>query len=147
MLEGFYSGFEITFIINLIFSLIAGLVIGAEREYRGKDAGIRTQCLVIAGAMMFTMLSLKMDPGSPARIAAQIVTGIGFLGAGIILKSREGRITNLTTAASIWFSASVGIAIGFGWYIITILAVLYDLIVSRIPHVDYKPEGKIRHRD
>lgn len=82
---------------------------------------------------MFTILSLLMDPNEPARIAAQIVTGIGFLGAGIILKTEGKRITNLTTAASIWFSAGIGMAIGFDMYWVAGVAILYALVVPRIP--------------
>lgn len=133
MFEQFLTGNEITFIINIVFCLIAGAAVGIEREMKGKSAGVRTHCFVIAGSMMFTFLSVAIDPSSPARIASQIVAGIGFLGAGIILKGENGHITNLTTAASIWFSASVGMAIGFGWYTIALIGVVYALIVTRIP--------------
>ncbi|MGB8776602.1 MAG: MgtC/SapB family protein [Nitrososphaeraceae archaeon] len=85
-------------------SFLAGFIIGLERESKGKPAGIGTQCLVIGGSMIFSYISGLVDPNSTSRIAAQIVTGIGFLGAGLILKSEEDKkITNLTTAASIWF--------------------------------------------
>lgn len=134
MLEGFISGFEVEVATILVFSLIIGYVIGAERESRGKAAGISTHCLVIGGAAVFTFASLWLDPQSPARVAAQIVTGVGFLGAGIILKDNSGEIRNLTTAASIWFSASIGLAIGFGWYAIALLAMIYAITVPRIPH-------------
>jgi hypothetical protein len=83
-----------------------------ERE----AAGISTNCFVIGGSMIFTYLSAAVDPNSTTRIAAQLVTGIGFLGAGIILKGElDRKITNLTTAASIWFSAAIGMAIGFNF--------------------------------
>jgi putative Mg2+ transporter-C (MgtC) family protein len=84
-----------------------------------------TQCLVIGGSMIFSYISGLVDPNSTSRIAAQIVTGIGFLGAGLILKSEEDKkITNLTTAASIWFSCSIGMAFGFGFFIMGIIAIL-----------------------
>lgn len=137
MLEEVLTGYEFGFLIRLFLSLIFGVIIGAEREFRGKVAGISTQCFVIAGAMLFTFLSLVMDPQEPARIAAQIVTGIGFLGAGIILKGEHGRITNVTTAASIWFSASIGMAVGFGWHVIAALAAIYAVLVPRIPQVKH----------
>ena len=86
--------------------------------------------------MLFTYLSMAMDPSSPARIAAQIVTGVGFLGAGIILKTKQGTVSNLTTAASIWFSAAIGMAIGFGWFLIAGMAVLYAILVPTIPRVE-----------
>ncbi|MDO8634363.1 MAG: MgtC/SapB family protein [archaeon] len=139
MLEGFLSGFEVEFATILVFSLIIGYVIGAEREGRGKAAGISTHSLVIAGSALFTFGSIWLDPASPARIAAQIVTGVGFLGAGIILKDNSGEIRNLTTAASIWFSASIGMAIGFGWYAIALIAMIYAVAVPRIPHYKHGP--------
>ena len=106
MLDGnFLRGYEIDFLIGLGLSLL-GFLIGSERESRGKAAGISPHCFVIAGSMIFTYLSAQVDPNSTSRIAAQLVTGIGFLGAGIILKSEpDARITNLTTAAAIWFEA------------------------------------------
>jgi putative Mg2+ transporter-C (MgtC) family protein len=87
------------FLIGLGLSFLAGFIIGLERESKGKPAGISTQCLVIGGSMIFSFISGLVDPNSTSRIAAQIVTGIGFLGAGLILKSEEDkRVTNLTTA-------------------------------------------------
>ncbi len=130
------SGYELDFLIRLGLSLLCGLLIGTERELRGKPAGISTNSFVIGGAAMFTFVSLAVDPNSPARIAAQVVSGVGFLGAGMILKSdKDGTVTNLTTAASIWFSAAIGVAIGFGWYLIAASAVVYALVVPRIPHI------------
>ena len=138
------TGFELEFLVRLVLSVIAGFLIGAERESRGKSAGISTHSFVIGGSMIFTMLSVIMDIGSPARIAAQIVSGIGFLGAGIILKEdTTGKITNLTTAAAIWFSAAIGMALGFGWYLIAMIATIYALVVPRIPHISHK----IEHHD
>src|ERR687892_2280242 len=117
MVEDFLRGHEMDFLIDISLSLIAGTLIGMERESRGKPAGISTHSFVIAGSMIFTYLSAQVDPNSTSRIAAQLVTGIGFLGAGMILKSEsDARITNLTTAAAIWFAASIGMAIGFGFY-------------------------------
>jgi putative Mg2+ transporter-C (MgtC) family protein len=113
----FLRGYELDLLIDVGLALLAGFLIGAERESRGKPAGISTHCFVIGGSMIFTYLSAHVDPNSSSRIAAQLVTGVGFLGAGIILKSEaDERITNLTTAASIWFSASIGMAIGFNFY-------------------------------
>lgn len=133
MFENILSGQELGYFVKLVFCLFAGLLIGSERESRGKAAGISTHTFVITGSMTFTFLSLWMDVSSPARVAAQVVSGIGFLGAGIILKSGEGRIVNLTTAASIWFSSSIGMMIGFGWYVCSILAVIFAVLVFKIP--------------
>ncbi|HQH28442.1 MAG TPA: MgtC/SapB family protein, partial [Oligoflexia bacterium] len=110
MLKTLFGPNELNFIVDLLFSLLAGVIIGVERESRGKDAGISTHTLVIAGAMLFTFMSVTVDPASKSRIAAQIVSGIGFLGAGLILK--EGAtVRNLTTAASIWFAGAIGMAL------------------------------------
>jgi putative Mg2+ transporter-C (MgtC) family protein len=137
MLDGnFLRGYEIDFLIDLGLSLLAGFLIGAERESRGKAAGISTHCFVIAGSMIFTYLSAQVDPNSTSRIAAQLVTGIGFLGAGMILKSEsDARITNLTTAAAVWFAASIGMAIGFNFYFMAIIAIVFAVLVPRIPHI------------
>jgi putative Mg2+ transporter-C (MgtC) family protein len=127
-------GVEDVYIFNLILCALVGYVIGFEREARGKSAGISTQALVIGGAMTFSLLSNILTIDTSARIAAQIVTGVGFLGAGIILRSEGDKIKNLTTAASIWFSASIGMAIGFNYHLIAVLAAIYAVVVMRIPH-------------
>lgn len=128
------NGHEGTFIINLIICIISGLLIGMERESRGKDAGIGTHTLVITGSMIFTFISELVDPSSTSRIAAQVITGIGFLGAGMILRSEESRVRNLTTAASIWYSGAIGMLIGFGFHLIAILAVLAGVAILMVPH-------------
>lgn len=139
MLETFVGETEIRFVINLGVALLCGLIVGVERELRGKPAGLSTQTLVIGAAMLFTTLSqtfLGQPDADPTRIAAQIVTGIGFLGAGIILKSEgKGWIVNVTTAASVWYAASIGMAIGFEFYFIAVAAAIFAVIVSRMPHL------------
>ncbi len=91
---------ELHLLFAILLSVIAGFVIGFERETRDKDAGVSTHILVIVGALLFTYLSSVVDPASESRIAAQIVSGIGFLGAGLIIKD-GANVRNLTTAASI----------------------------------------------
>jgi len=147
MMQSFYenlpplfTGYEVRFLIDLLLACVAGILIGAERESRGKDAGISTHTLVIAGAMMFSFLSSNFDPSSKSRIAAQIVSGVGFLGAGLIIKGEMGKVRNLTTAASVWFAAGIGMAIGFGFYLIAISATLVCALVPKIPHVDKASE-------
>jgi putative Mg2+ transporter-C (MgtC) family protein len=136
MLDNWQIGLQLEFLIDIIFALAAGFVIGVERESRGKPAGISTNSLVIGGAMLFTYLSAAVDPNSTSRIAAQVVSGIGFLGAGMILKGEiDKKITNLTTAASVWYSAAIGMAIGFNFYIIALAAVVFAVVVPRIPHI------------
>ena len=144
MLHDVLGGYgQLDFLIDLGLSLLAGFLIGAERESRGKPAGISTHCLVIGGTMMFTYISAQVDPNSTSRIAAQIVTGIGFLGAGMILKSESTeRITNLTTAAAVWFAAAIGMAIGFNFYFMALVAIAFAVLVPRIPHIS-KLKGSI----
>ena len=136
MLDNWQIGLQLEFLIDIIIALAAGFVIGAERESRGKPAGISTNSLVIGGSMLFTYLSAAVDPNSTSRIAAQVVSGIGFLGAGMILKGEiDKKITNLTTAASVWYSAAIGMAIGFNFYIIALAAVIFAVLIPRIPHI------------
>ena len=141
MHENVFSGYEINYLIKLLFCLFAGLMIGSERESRGKSAGISTHTFVITGSMTFTILSFMLDAASPSRIAAQVVSGIGFLGAGIILKREEGKIINLTTAASIWYSSSIGMLIGFGWYVCSLAAVVFAVLVFKIPTMPVKDQS------
>jgi len=130
----FIGPMEGQFLAGLALSILIGLIVGIERESRGKDAGISTHTLVIAGSMLFTLLSATVDPNSTSRIASQVVAGIGFLGAGLILK--EGfSVKNLTTAASLWFSAAIGMSIGFGFYAIAIIAGVAAAAIPRIPSV------------
>lgn len=130
----FFDPLVISFIIDLVIAMVLGAIIGAERELRGKDAGMSTHIFVICGAMLFTFISMTVDPASKTRIAAQIVSGIGFLGAGLILKD-GATVRNLTTAASIWFAGAIGMAIGFEYHEIAIIAALASVAIPRIPHV------------
>ncbi|MFN3909913.1 MAG: MgtC/SapB family protein [Candidatus Anstonellaceae archaeon] len=131
---------ETSYIIKLVLSFIIGYTIGLERERKGKQAGIATHILVIAGAMTFCFLSLQFSLDQ-ARIAAAIVTGIGFLCAGIIFREKGEKITNLTTAATLWYSAGLGMLIGLGYYIIALIAALFEVIVLNVPHIGLE-EGK-----
>ncbi|MEW6605088.1 MAG: MgtC/SapB family protein [Thermoproteota archaeon] len=134
--ENIPTGYELRFLVDIGIALAAGFAIGAERESRNKPAGISTHCLVIGGAAIFTFLSSLVDPNSSSRIAAQIVTGVGFLGAGIILKSEsEKRVTNLTTAAAIWYAAALGMAIGYEFYFLVAVGTVFAVGVPRIPHI------------
>lgn len=129
---------ETSFLVGLLLSVIAGIILGAERELRGKDAGISTHALVTAGAMVFTFLSIAIEPSSPGRIAAQVVSGIGFLGAGLILKNHDGKhesVHNLTTAASMWFSAAIGMMFGAGFYVMGTIVTVVGTLIPRIPRI------------
>ena len=137
--ETWLSGYETQLALRLAVALGCGLLIGSEREFRNKPAGISTQSLVIGGAATFSFVAMLLNPADPTRIAAQVVSGIGFLGAGVILRTdHPGEVTNLTTAASVWFAASVGMLIGFGWYALAGLATLYAVCVPRIPRVRWQ---------
>ena len=100
---------------GLLMAVILGGAVGLERELQGKAAGLRTNVLICVGATLFTHLSIFVvrEGGDPSRIAAQIVTGVGFIGAGTILRDR-GLVTGLTSAATIWLVAAIGVAIGAG---------------------------------
>lgn len=138
----FFGTTEVQLLIDLALCLLAGFVIGAEREARGKDAGISTHTMVITGAMLFTFISSMVDPASRSRIAAQIVSGIGFLGAGLIVKD-GANVKNLTTAASIWVSGAIGMAFGFNYHFIGLIVTLAVALIPRIPHINKKsPEAR-----
>lgn len=141
MVEQFFGPIEMQFLMGLILSLLIGYAIGFERESRGKDAGISTHILVIGGSMLFTLLSASVDPESTTRVAAQIVTGIGFLGAGLILKDGAS-VKNLTTAASLWFAAAIGMALGFGFFVIAVVAGIVAVFIPRIPYSRKRTPGE-----
>jgi len=117
---------------KLLLSVLVGAVIGAEREYRSKSAGFRTLTLICLGATLFTILSQLIGANSsPDRIAANVVVGIGFVGAGVIFKSTgTNKVTGITTAAMIWATAAVGMGIGAGYELISTIACLLIILVS-----------------
>lgn len=116
-------------LIKLGMAVLIGGIIGVEREFQDKAAGFRTIILITVGSTLFTIFSLEMDPGfTQTRIAANIVTGIGFLGAGAIIRE-GGRIAGMTTAATIWLSAALGMGIGAGELLFVSIATLVVLIV------------------
>src|SRR4029079_13396129 len=102
-------------LLRILMVIIVGGLIGAEREYRSKSAGFRTMILICLGSYLFTTFSVYISLASPDRIASNIVTGIGFLGAGVIFKS-DNRVNGITTAASIWAVAALGMGIALGQY-------------------------------
>ncbi|WP_394993740.1 MgtC/SapB family protein [Emticicia sp.] len=101
-------------VIKLLISAGTGAIIGFEREYHSKSAGLRTMILISLGSTLFTLISMKLG-SDPSRIAANIVTGIGFVGGGIIFRDNSnGRVTGITTAAAAWVTAALGMCVGFG---------------------------------
>jgi putative Mg2+ transporter-C (MgtC) family protein len=102
-------------LLQLVLATILGGMIGIEREIKGKPAGLRTNVLICIGAATFTHLSVSLGHGDPGRIAAQVLTGVGFIGAGTIMHTR-GAVTGLTSAATIWVVSAIGMALGMGLY-------------------------------
>jgi putative Mg2+ transporter-C (MgtC) family protein len=116
---------------RLVLAAALGGAIGLERELDSQPAGLRTHLLVGLGSAVFTLAGIGLVGSDPARIAAQIVAGIGFLGAGAILHD-AGRIKGLTTAASLWVTASLGLATGFGRYLVAVSAAVLALVVLSV---------------
>ena len=117
------------YVLNLIIAMCLGALIGAERQWRQRMAGLRTNALVATGAAVFILSSIETSPDSPGRIAAQIVSGIGFLGAGVIM--REGmNIRGLNTAATLWCSAGIGVLCGLCLYPLATIATLLILCAN-----------------
>lgn len=149
------SVLHIDLMLRLFLAAVLGGVVGLEREWSGKPAGFRTNLLICVGAALLTELSVSVarmaDPGmnaDPARIAAQIVSGIGFLGAGTIIQSR-GSVTGLTTAATLWVVAAIGMAVGVHAYAeatgATVLVVAALLLLGRLePHLSQYTEHIVR---
>ena len=118
-------------LIKIFLALVLGGVLGMERQYHDKPAGYATNCLICLGAMLFTVLSEYMGlfGGDPGRIAAQVVTGVGFIGAGSILRDGN-KISGLTTAAGVWVVAAIGMAVGYGQFLLATLAAGSILILQ-----------------
>ncbi|WP_010297457.1 MgtC/SapB family protein [Candidatus Odyssella thessalonicensis] len=127
---------ELLVSIRLIVAFLLGAIIGWEREHHGQEAGIRTFGLISLGACSFGLISIFVTSGDQGRIAAQIVSGIGFLGAGVIMR-HSGHIKGITTAATIWCSASVGTAIAFDMYVIGILTAAIILLFHALRNTKY----------
>jgi putative Mg2+ transporter-C (MgtC) family protein len=134
--------------LRLALAAALGGAIGLEREYRHKPAGLRTNMLIALGSALFSVTSVQIGSGagSPDRIAAQVVTGIGFLGAGAILRSGEN-IHGLTTAATIWVNAAIGMAAGLGAYAVASVAAAITLVVlAFLPVMERLFERRERQR-
>ena len=123
-------------LLRLIFAVVAGGLIGLEREIVHRPAGVRTHMLVCLGSCLFVLVTLETVPHEVARIIAGIATGIGFLGAGTIFRSKS-EVHGLTTAASVWAVAGVGIAIGLGYYLMMLIAVILILIILQLNKFEF----------
>jgi len=120
---------------KLLLAAFLGGIIGLERESRGKPAGLRTNMLIAMGSALFTTISMQMATNAdPTRIAAQVVTGIGFIGAGVILRE-HGAVVGLTTAATIFVVAAIGVAVGAGlwWPSVVATAIVLVTLLALIP--------------
>jgi putative Mg2+ transporter-C (MgtC) family protein len=135
-----FGGIEVTIEVEMLLRLLLaaalGAIIGYQRERAGKPAGLRTHILICVGAALFTIASLYGFGANadPARIAAGIVVGIGFIGAGAIIRRGEGVVEGLTTAATIWAVAAIGLAAGAGLYLVSAVTAIVILIVLFLPH-------------
>ena len=127
---------ELEMVLRLLLATALGASIGYQRERAGKPAGLRTHILICAGAALFTIASLYGfgAAADPARVAAGIVAGIGFLGAGAIMRTGEGIVAGLTTAATIWAVAAIGLAAGAGLYLVSAVTTAVILVVLFLPH-------------
>ncbi len=127
---------DLEMVLRLLLATFLGAVVGLQRQLSGKEAGLRTNMLICLGSALFTVLSIYAFPGSdPARIAAGVAAGIGFIGAGVILYRNGGEVSGLTTAATIWAVAGVGIASGAGLYYIAPAATVLVLFILMLPHI------------
>ncbi len=136
---------------RLVLAAFLGAAIGYERELRGRSAGLRTFAAVALGACLFSIVSYIVVPegNETTRIAAQVVTGVGFLGAGVILHG-QGHISGLTTSATLWAAAAVGMAVGYGLYILAVVATLLLvllLLLRLVPWLDHRAEHETQLKD
>jgi len=126
---------ELEMVLRLLLAAALGAIIGYQRERAGKQAGLRTHILISTGAALISLISIYGfgDASDPARVAAGVVVGVGFLGAGVILHRQGGIVAGLTTAATIWVVAGIGLAAGTGLYIVAAVATALVLGVLIMP--------------
>ena len=130
------SNVLLPFMVRCGIAAACGAIIGLERELKGKPAGFRTNILICVGSAIYMCVGLLLvnaagQPGDPARIAAQVVTGIGFLGAGSIIQA-GGKVTGMTTAASIWVVAAIGLVAGAGFPLLAVIASILVTLTLRV---------------
>jgi putative Mg2+ transporter-C (MgtC) family protein len=144
-MEEFDLHFELTLILRTLVATVLGAAIGLEREFRGKEAGIRTYAAVALGACTFGIISGHVDAFSQSRIASNIVVGIGFLGAGMIIK-HDDKVQGLTTAATIWATAAMGLAVAYGMFILGALTGVLIFAILSLPQLSnwVRKKGKNR---
>ena len=138
-----FDPFGVTFWAGIGVSVACGAIVGLERQLRGKPAGVRTSILICMGTAVFIRLgtSLEGTTADPGRVLGQLVTGVGFLGAGVMF-SREGTVVGMTTAAVVWVLAAIGAAIGFQLYAGAVALAL--VTVAILVGIDLAERGRVR---
>ena len=132
---------EIVLVLRTMLAAMLGALIGWERERHGTEAGIRTHMAVCIGACTFALVSSHVPGADPTRIAAQIVVGIGFLGAGVII-NQHGTVSGLTTAAALWATSAVGTAAAFGMYVLAVFTALIIYATLALHHLPGWPKAR-----
>jgi putative Mg2+ transporter-C (MgtC) family protein len=127
-------------VLKIFVSIGLGGLVGLERQIKRKPAGLRTHMLVSMGACLFTIVSTSGFDVDPARVASGIVTGIGFIGAGTIMASR-GHIRGITTAATLWVTAAIGLAVGAGMYIPAVIGSLFMFFILQLWRLEEELDG------
>ncbi len=127
---------NIEIILRIIIALLLGAIIGWERERHGVSAGIRTYGAICLGACAFGVVSLSIIGADPSRVAAQVATGVGFLGGGVIFR-QDKFINGLTTAATLWATAGVGLAVACGMYTVSILTAILIFLLLYLPRLSW----------
>jgi putative Mg2+ transporter-C (MgtC) family protein len=135
-------------IFKIVFSALIGCLVGLEREIRRKPAGFRTLAIICLGSTIFTICSYKLGfAGNQDRIAANVITGVGFLGAGVIFRNGFS-VSGITTAATIWIAAALGMLIGIGEYTLAILSLITSLIIlSALQYLQDYIDDRFQHRN
>lgn len=138
---------ELTLLPRLLLAVLLGILIGLDRELHGREAGIRTYASVCLGAALITVINAHVEVADQTRIVANIVSGVGFLGAGIIFRDNSNSfVSGLTTAATIWATAGVGIAVGYGMYLISITTSVFLILLLISHHLPFLKRMKEKQR-
>ncbi len=127
---------DLELIMRIIIAVLLGGMIGLERERHGVSAGIRTYGGIALGACVFGIVSLTIEGADPSRVAAQVATGIGFLCGGVIFRQGD-YVVGLTTAATLWSTAAVGLAVAFGMYLISVLTAVIIFLLLYLPRLNW----------
>ena len=138
MIETFIQTDWIGLLTKVLLATALGYLMGMERELHGKAVGRRTISLIVIGSMLYVLMSPSIMGGDNSRVIAQVVSGIGFLGAGIILVKNNSTVAGLTTAAGMWVTATIGVAFGYGFYgggiLATVICVVNAALLTKIEH-------------